>query len=406
MVAKMSRSEAEVWAYRADVAEQAIRNRHATSLWSLPHTNLAVPSWPAPRSHRLFLTWHYWWQAHYLDCLVDAALRVPSQEKLQVVRRTVRGIRRRNLSPLSSNKYFDDRAWMALALQRVDRVQRRRRSSRSTHKLITALSNGRDETFGVLPWRHGEPFFNAPSNGPAAIALARAGRVDEAIELTQWMFRNLRQEIPGHDADEPTLLIDGLRRTNGETTRVTAIYSYNQGVAIGACVEIGHQLLQRNEPQRAAYYFEQASDLIHVVARDLASADSVIPGCGGGDGGLFNGILARYLADAAVRLPQNDPAGRAAARIARRMVLKSGEAAWMHRLEVDGLPLFPADWTKDAQFPYGKGTVAAKKQGAVHGSEIHERDLSVQLSGWMLMEAGSRVAQDAHRRTILNGSLE
>ena len=28
-------------------------------------------------AHRVFLGWNYWWQAHLLDCLVDAQLRNP-----------------------------------------------------------------------------------------------------------------------------------------------------------------------------------------------------------------------------------------------------------------------------------------------------------------------------------------
>ena len=35
--------------------------------------------------------------------------------------------------------------------------------------------------------------------------------------------------------------------------------------------------------------------------------DNVIRGAGGGDGGLFNGILARYLTDAAERRPELAP---------------------------------------------------------------------------------------------------
>ena len=181
MVTRMSRTEAENWAYRADVAEQAIRDRHASRLWGLPGTNLAVPSWPAPVAHKAFMSWHYWWQAHYLDCLIDAAARVPSREKSKAVQATIRGIRIRNLSPLSSNKYYDDRAWMTLALGRASQVGRGARGT--NRRLLHSLAEGIDPSTGVLPWRVGDVFFNVPSNGPAAIAFARAGRLDEACTL-------------------------------------------------------------------------------------------------------------------------------------------------------------------------------------------------------------------------------
>lgn len=395
MVVKMSRPEAETWAYRADVAEQAIRNRHAAKLWGLPGTNLATPSWPAPIKHKIFLTWHYWWQAHYLDCLVDAAARVPSKEKNRAIRHTVRGIRIRNLSRLTSNKYFDDRAWMALALGRADAVVGSRKPRKTTKRLVACLADGAESSVGVLPWRENDVFFNVPSNGPAAIALARHGRVEEAAALVEWVYDNLLANSG--------LLYDGVRMSMTGAVVQKGMFTYNQGVMIGACLEIGLAFRGRGDRDRATKYFTRVQNLIHAVAKDMATTSHVIAGAGGGDGGLFNGILARYLADAAVRLPADDRMSRAAARIARRLVLTSGEKCWYHRLEVDGLPLFPADWADNAKFPQGGGAVGLSIAGAVRESAIKERDLSVQLSGWMLMEACAMIA-DHMAKTAQQGS--
>lgn len=386
MVTKMSRAEAENWAYRADVAEQAIRDRHASKLWGLPGTKLAIPSWPATAPHKLFFTWHYWWQAHYLECLVDAAQRVPSKEKAKAVRATVRGIRIRNLSPVTSNQYYDDRAWLTLALGRAGKGCRR-----LTRRLLRSLTDGIDSATGVLPWRVGDLFFNVPSNGPAAIAFARAGRLDEATALVDWVFDNL--------VDDSGLMLDGVRLEMGGVQVERGRYTYNQGVMIGACLELALALRERGDEDGATKYLTRLHNLIHAVAKDMATAGGVIKGKGGGDGGLFNGILARYLADAAVRMPDDGRMNRAAARIARRLVLASASSAWQHRLEVDGLPLFPADWTADATFPQSGGLVAASVAGAVRPSAVPERDLSVQLSGWMLMEAAARVADAVRKAT-------
>ncbi|WP_431832922.1 glycoside hydrolase family 76 protein [Corynebacterium freneyi] len=385
----MSPAEAENWAYRAHVAEQAIRDRHAARLWGLPGTNLAVPSWPAPVAHKAFFTWHYWWQAHYLDCLIDAALRVPSREKSKAVQATIRGIRIRNLSPLASNKYYDDRAWMVLALGRAGQLGRGARGT--TRRLLHALVEGIDPSTGVLPWREGDVFFNVPSNGPAAIAFARAGRLDEACALVDWVFDNL--------VDDSGLILDGERLSMGGVEVERGRYTYNQGVMIGACLEVALALRERGDRDASTRYLTRLHTLIHSVAKDMATPEGVIKGGGGGDGGLFNGILMRYMADAAVRLPADGRTDRAASRIARRLVLATANSAWQHRLEVDGLPLFPADWTKDATFPQAGGLVAASVAGAVREGAIRERDLSVQLSGWMLMEAAARVADDARRKT-------
>ena len=85
-------------------------------------------------------------------------------------------------------------------------------------------------------------------------------------------------------------------------------------------------------------------------------------------------------------------------------MLATANSAWHNRLEVDGLPLFPADWTKSATFPQAGGLVAASVAGAVREGAIRERDLSVQLSGWMLMEAAARVADDARRKLDSEGT--
>jgi predicted alpha-1,6-mannanase (GH76 family) len=69
------------------------------------------------------------------------------------------------------------------------------------------------------------------------------------------------------------------------------------------------------------------------------------------------------------------------------MVLASAEAAWANRQTVDGWPLFGAFWDRPAEVPTAAGREAQFVAGAVNASEIPERDLSVQLSGWMLMEA-------------------
>ena len=49
--------------------------------------------------------------------------------------------------------------------------------------------------------------------------------------------------------------------------------------------------------------------------------------------------------------------------------------------------------------------MAASVAGAVREGAIRERDLSVQLSGWMLMEAAARVAEDARRKLDSEGSV-
>jgi len=67
----------QVWANRASSAEAAVAKRHLKRLWALPGTQLGMVGFPPTRKDLTFGTWHYWWQAHLLDNLVDAQLRDP-----------------------------------------------------------------------------------------------------------------------------------------------------------------------------------------------------------------------------------------------------------------------------------------------------------------------------------------
>jgi len=125
---------------------------------------------------------------------------------------------------------------------------------------------------------------------------------------------------------------------------------------------------------------------------------------GDGDGGLFKGILVRYLAQVAVRLPDDSDANRRTRKKAARLVLESAESVWNHRLEVDGLPVFATDWTSDARLPQNYGIGSSGINEIVSVVRVDERDLSVQLSGWMLMEAAAKVAEFmAGERTEFTG---
>ena len=110
----------DLWAERADLAEAAVTSRHVRRLWALPGTALGVVGWPAVRRERLFLTWHYWWQAHLIDLAVDAAEREATPRRRRRVVRLTRSHRIRNLLGWTNN-YFDDMAWLGLALERAQR---------------------------------------------------------------------------------------------------------------------------------------------------------------------------------------------------------------------------------------------------------------------------------------------
>jgi predicted alpha-1,6-mannanase (GH76 family) len=365
----------QVWANRAASAEAAIAKRHLKKLWELPGTQLGVVAWPASRRHRTFGTWHYWWQAHLLDNLVDAQVRDPKPEREKQIARQIRGHRlRNNLSWV--NDYYDDMAWLALALERAGRLAGVEKPGALKKLAEQFLNAWVPEDGGGIPWRKQDQFFNAPANGPAAIFLSRHGdRLRRAQQMSDWIDETLIDP-------ETHLVFDGIKAGS----LVRAQYTYCQGVVIGLDTELA---ARTKDPQHA----ERVHRLVKAV-RDQMAPGGIIKGAGGGDGGLFNGILARYLALVVTTLPQNGPPDAEARDIARSLVLTSAESVWENRQNIDGLPLFAAFWDRTAEIPSAAGTQAQFVEGAVNASDVAERDLSVQLSGWMLMEAAHAIAGD------------
>ncbi|WP_441962883.1 glycoside hydrolase family 76 protein [Mycolicibacterium houstonense] len=367
----------QLWANRAASAEAAITQRHLTKLWGLPGTQLGVVAWPATKKYRQFGTWHYWWQAHLLDCLVDAQVRDPQPERKTRIERQIRAHwLRNNLS--WTNNYYDDMAWLALAIERAGRlagVEKHRALEKLCKQFIEAWV---PEDGGGIPWRKQDQFFNAPANGPAGIFLARYDdRLRRAQQMADWIDDTLIDP-------ETHLVFDGIKAGS----MVRAQYTYCQGVVLGLEVE----LAVRTQDSR---HTERVRRLVAAVDKEMAP-DGVIKGAGGGDGGLFNSILARYLALVAKTLPGDSAQDQAARETARTIVLKSAESAWNYRQTVDGLPLFGPFWDRTAEVPGADGGKSGEAQfidGAVNASEIPERDLSVQVSGWMLLEAAHTLAE-------------
>jgi len=372
-----------LWAARAASAERAIHARHLRRLWQLPGTRLGVVAWPAGPRHRLSLgLWHYWWQAHLLDCSLDAYLRQPSPARRATVERLVRGVRVRNLRRGWVNDFYDDIAWFGLALHRASGIGIRHDGALAA--IRERLHDGWSEVGGGgIRWCVGSDFKNAPTNGPAAILFARlsTGRdFDLALRIAEWIEHRLVDPDSG-------LVWDGVRVDPGRMvcTVERAAYTYCQGVYLGACVE----LALAADPADPALWLRRAHRTIAAINAAMTGAGGVLRTHGGGDGGLFTGILARYLALAALLLPGRSQPDRIARQTAADLVLTSAAAAWRNRAVVAGGPLFGADWSAPARPPRARG---AGRDGAEwDGTERDgaERDLSVQLSGWMLCEAAA-----------------
>jgi len=363
------------WANRAASAEAAIAKRNLRRLWQLPGTQLGVVGCPPTPKDLTFGTWHYWWQAHLLDCLVDAQVRDPQPARLGQITRQIRGHRLRN-NGRWTNSYYDDMAWLALALERAGRLTGVERPKALRTLSEQFVNSWVPEDGGGIPWRKQDQFFNAPANGPAGIFLARYDdRLRRAQQMADWIEDTLIDP-------ETHLVFDGIK--GGSLVR--AQYTYCQGVVLGLETELSARTKDDRHPPRVRR-------LVAAISEHMAPA-GVIKGAGGGDGGLFSGITARYLALTATYLPGGSAEDIATRDTARTIVLASAQAAWDNRQTVDGLPLFGPFWDRTAEIPTVGGKEAQFVEGAVNASEMPERDLSVQLSGWMLMEAAHAVSDE------------
>ena len=302
--------------------------------------------WPGrrPGATDAFGGWHYWWQAHLLDCLVDAQLRDPQPERRIKIERQIRAHRLRNNGSWV-NSYYDDMAWLALALERAVRIAGVDRPARAAQAATTnsskpgcprtaAASRGASRTSSSTPRPTGRP----------GIFLARYDdRLRRAQQMADWIDETLIDP-------ETHLVFDGIKAGS----LVRAQYTYCQGVVLGLETE----LAARTEDARHA---PRVHRLVAAVDEHMAP-DGVLAAPAAATAGCSPASPARYLALVATTLPGDSADDDAARETAREIVLTSAQAAWDNRQTVDGLPLFGAFWDRTAEMPTAGGQQAAVRR--------------------------------------------
>ncbi|WP_346921798.1 glycoside hydrolase family 76 protein [Glutamicibacter creatinolyticus] len=310
------------WTALADNAARDVNDRFGHRLMGLPGTWIGAlrapvptPKAPAAPGRRIrgdapWSEWHYWWQAHYLDAIVDMGCHyvragAPAAAKAEVSRglRLLRGIKIRNFG-VFSNYFFDDMAWLALSSHRLNALclelhqQPAKLAQSAVDSLTRQLRSGQDSVLGGgLYWSRKRAFKNVPVNGPAALHFARIGDRKTAVSLVDWMREKLFDPTLG-------LYLDGIYLVNAGHRLEGQIYTYNQGPILGAWLELGDER-----------YLRQAADLIDAVDRRLTVPQQGLRLEQGGDGSLFTGILCRYLALAATDHRLGQRARQTAARL-------------------------------------------------------------------------------------------
>ncbi|MDM7991601.1 glycoside hydrolase family 76 protein [Arthrobacter sp. zg-Y877] len=361
---------------RAEAAARTVSSAFGRQLAGLPGTHLAATSRPASRLQQLRQPWHYWWQAHYLDALIDAGLRErrtgtpfrgpehPSAADLAPA--LVRTIGLRNRMHYT-NRFYDDMAWLALAVGRLNALSGSRDRQRPYRKILAALNTALEsahtpELGGGIYWNRDRNFKNTPATAPAALHFVRTGSRDRAQELVDWLNATVLDPETG-------LYLDGIKmvgRRSGpvQTKLERTVFTYNQGPVLGALLELG-----------GSTNLARAAELVEAVSTHLTDdggSARVLRTHGTGDAGLFTGILARYLAQAAVSPALPEPARRTAA----GLVEATAQALWEGRGKRADWILFSSRPLEPAAATYPGGTAV---------------ELSTQLQAWMVLEASARV---------------
>lgn len=305
----------------------------------------------------------YWWQAHAIDALLDGYLRTGDEAFLSLAREELKGTQLRNGGTLIHN-WYDDMEWMALALLRMYDITGDEDALKRVQYLwadIKTAWNG--HCGGGMAWRKDQlDYKNTPANAPAAIIGLRLYQRFHNEEDLAWGRKILEWNRDNLMDPETFYVYDGMNREGDGRIDYGWDFTYNQGVMIGASVEM-YRITGEAEWLDLALGIARRAKAVYCDAHG-----GVMPYEGPDDCGLFRGILTRYLAELYAVAPEAD-------RIWIAEMLSSSAAGLMRAgMAEDGL--IGGDWL---HAPAQDSTV----------------DLAQHLSGLMLLEMTWKVMNAA-----------
>ncbi|RFA14100.1 hypothetical protein B7R22_10840 [Subtercola boreus] len=313
------------WNRLADRAQQGLTQHFQSRVFGARWLHTSAP---IRLAH--LVTFNYWWLAHAVGVRVDGAERRGDgigahgggHARVQLAERTYAGILCRNRGLF--NHYFDDMGWLALAALRLFDLTGSARYLADAEALWEHIrSRGGSRTrAGAIAWRDSQlDYLNAPTNGAFAILSSRlaartgAARYEVAADATLAFFTEtfvgaqstaLADSPARTPAGPADLVADGINRLGDGALDSGWLFTYNQGLYVGALVEAFHR-------SAAPHLLDRATRTAAATIARLAPSGRFLDEParleqrGGGDAGLFKGIFVRYLELLLERLAPGSP---------------------------------------------------------------------------------------------------
>jgi len=306
--------------------------------------------------------YNYWPQAHALDIFTDAFLRTKNEVYKQRMKSLLNGTRITNGNKYQ-NEYYDDMEWLALASLRAYEATNDNDYLDAANILWTDIKTGQNSNQGGgIAWRKSQlDYKNTPANAPAVIFACRLYALKKndadltlAKSLYTWLSATLVDPSSG-------IIWDGINGNHdGQISKNK--FTYNQGVYMGAALELYHVT------NNTDYLADAVRNAKATINDTDISPGGLLKSEGQGDGGLFKGILVRYLA-----LLIKEPAVNSTDRDAIVKFLKfNAQTLYTKGISRPALFISP-DWKS---LPSGS------------------TDLTTQLSGIMMIEAAAALKAD------------
>lgn len=301
--------------------------------------------------------YNYWPQAHTLDVLTDGFLRTKNQLYVQRMKSLLNGTNATNGGSFI-NDYYDDMQWLALASLRAYSATSDHDYLAAATTLWTNIQTGLNTSEGGgIAWRKEQlDYKNTPANAPAVILACRLYELQKneadlttAKNIYTWLKSTLVDPTSG-------IIWDGINGNHdGLISKVEL--TYNQGVFMGAGLELFHATGNTD------YLNDAVRNARATIVDGNIAPGGIMRSEGQGDGGLFKGILVRYMT-----LLIQEPAVSIADRAALVSFLKfNAQTLFTKGMSRPQFSISP-DWTI---MPAGT------------------TDLTTQLSGMMMIEAAA-----------------